>query len=100
VVTREAVRWRSIPLGATFGLRVRLTFSRTLCVGSAGTAVASFQQFLTDDGDTTLAVASYFGATDARFAHPVSELAKSDTDRLHAPVTRARINTIEAQHPG
>src|SRR5262245_1571984 len=30
------------------------TFSRTLCLGDAGTAVANLQQFLIDDGGRTL----------------------------------------------
>ena len=37
-------------------------FSRTLCLGDAGTAVANLQQFLIDDGDgSSLSVTSYFG---------------------------------------
>jgi len=37
------------------------TFSHTLCLGDAGTAVANLQQFLIDDGDGSLTVTSYFG---------------------------------------
>jgi peptidoglycan hydrolase-like protein with peptidoglycan-binding domain len=75
------------------------TFSRTLCLGDAGTAVANLQQFLIDDSDGTLAVTSYYGpltrAAVIRFQAAQGLTATGCT----GPLTRARISAIEAQHP-
>src|SRR5689334_4943077 len=75
------------------------TFSRTLCLGDAGTPVANLQQFLINDGDGTLAVTCYFGAlTRAAVVHFQTEQELTPTG-CTGPLTRARINAIEAQHP-
>jgi peptidoglycan hydrolase-like protein with peptidoglycan-binding domain len=75
------------------------TFSRTLCLGDAGSAVASLQQFLIDDGDGNLAVTSYFGVlTRAAVIHFQTAQGLTATG-CTGPLTRARINAIEAQHP-
>jgi peptidoglycan hydrolase-like protein with peptidoglycan-binding domain len=74
------------------------TFSRTLCLGAAGTAVANLQQFLIDDGDNTVSVTSFGTLTRAavmRFQTAQGLTATGCT----GPLTRARINAIEAQHP-
>src|SRR5262245_54692541 len=74
-------------------------FSRTLCLGDAGTAVANLQQFLIDDGDGTLSVASYFGPlTRVAVIHFQTEQGLTPID-CTGPLARARINAIEAQHP-
>src|SRR6478736_5784316 len=75
------------------------TFSRTLCLGDAGTAVANLQQFLVNDGDGTLAVTSYFGPlTRAAVVHFQTAQCLTATG-CTGPLTRARINAIEGQHP-
>jgi|SRR5262249_47934306 len=65
-------------------------FSRTLCLGDAGTAVANLQQFLIDDGDGTL--------TRVAVIHFQTEQGLTPID-CTGPLARARINAIEAQHP-
>lgn len=76
------------------------TFSRNLCLGDAGTAVANLQQFLIDDGDgSNLSVTSYFGAlTRAAVIHFQTAQGLMPTG-CTGPLTRARIIAIEAQHP-
>jgi peptidoglycan hydrolase-like protein with peptidoglycan-binding domain len=75
------------------------TFSRTLCLGDAGTAVANLQQFLVNDDDATFAITSYFGVlTRAAVIHFQAAQGLTATG-CTGPLTRAHINTIEAQHP-
>ena len=75
------------------------TFSHTLCIGDAGTAVANLQQFLIDDGDSSLSVTSYFGQHTRASVINFQTSQGLSTTGCTGPLTRARINAIEAQHP-
>jgi peptidoglycan hydrolase-like protein with peptidoglycan-binding domain len=74
------------------------SFNRMLCIADAGTAVANLQQFLIDDRDGNLSVTSYFGPlTRAAVIHFQTTQGLTATG-CAGPLTRARINAIEAQH--
>jgi peptidoglycan hydrolase-like protein with peptidoglycan-binding domain len=75
------------------------TLSRTLCFGDAGTAVANLQQFLLDNGDNTLSVTSYFGLVTQTAVKEFQTSQGLTTTGCTGPLTRARITTIESQHP-
>jgi peptidoglycan hydrolase-like protein with peptidoglycan-binding domain len=75
------------------------TFSRTLCLGDAGTAVANLQQFLVDDGDGTLTVTSYFGMLTRTAVIDFQTGQGLTATGCTGPLTRARINAIEAHYP-
>lgn len=75
------------------------TFSRTLCIADAGTAVANLQQFLIYNGETTLIVTSYFGPRTRAAVIAFQRSEGLTATGCTGPLTRTRINAIEAQHP-
>src|ERR1700730_2916268 len=81
------------------GVASAFTFSRTLCIGDAGTAVANLQQFLIDDGDSSLSVTSYFGQHTRTSVINFQTSQGLTTTGCTGPLTRARITAVEAQHP-
>jgi hypothetical protein len=76
----------------------QFTFSRTLCLGDTGTAVANLQQFLIDNGDATLTVTSYFGSRTRASVVAFQTSQDLTATGCTGPLTRSRIAAIEAQH--
>ena len=76
------------------------TFSRSICYGDAGTTVSNLQQFLIDDGYTSVSVTGYFGSV-TRAALASFQVAENITPATGCTgrITRSHISSIEAAHP-